>query len=400
LKKPGLIFIILLFACRSKAQQGDCILQPPQFTIHFGTGNVTDPNTSDLSNYRRVSHSCPGDGYYSFASYTSACFNDDWHTLSEDHTPGDVNGNMLLVNTSPRGGVFLSTNVIGLKSNTKYELAFWVINLCKPTKKCPFLLLPDLSIQLQTPEGNIVANIVTGELPRVDQPQWTQHRVFITTPASSSTLRLVMVNNVPSGCGNDFALDDITFRECVKPTPPVTTAPKTNPTKKQPNISKPATKKVENPQQKKITEAQVIKPKIDTASKTISVIKQSEKIFPPAPLVLKMRENALARKIETEAGEIKMEIYDNGQIDGDTVSIYHNNTLIRSHIRLSQKPISITISIDPAQSHHEVIMVAENLGSIPPNTSIMIITTASNRYEVFISSTEQKNAKVVFDLKK
>jgi hypothetical protein len=45
-------------------------------------------------------------------------------------------------------------------------------------------------------------------------------------------------------------------------------------------------------------------------------------------------------------------------------------------------------------------MVAENLGSIPPNTSVMIITTPGNRYEVLISSTEQKNAKVVFDLKK
>jgi hypothetical protein len=45
-------------------------------------------------------------------------------------------------------------------------------------------------------------------------------------------------------------------------------------------------------------------------------------------------------------------------------------------------------------------MVAENLGSIPPNTSVMIITTANNRYEVLISSSEQKNAKVVFDLKK
>ena len=45
-------------------------------------------------------------------------------------------------------------------------------------------------------------------------------------------------------------------------------------------------------------------------------------------------------------------------------------------------------------------MVAENLGSIPPNTSVMIITTASKRYEVFISSDEQNNAKVVFELKK
>jgi hypothetical protein len=35
-----------------------------------------------------------------------------------------------------------------------------------------------------------------------------------------------MINNNPGGCGNDFALDDITLSECVKPTPVVMTAPK------------------------------------------------------------------------------------------------------------------------------------------------------------------------------
>ena len=144
----------------------------------------------------------------------------------------------------------------------------------------------------------------------------------------------------------------------------------------------------------------MIKPKTDTVSKAISAVKQDPKVFPPPPMVLKTRENALVKKIETEAGQIKIELYDNGEIDGDTVSIYHNNALVKSHMRLSQKPISISITVDPAQPHHEMIMVAENLGSIPPNTSVMIITTASNRYEVFISSSEQKNAKVVFDLKK
>jgi hypothetical protein len=108
----------------------------------------------------------------------------------------------------------------------------------------------------------------------------------------------------------------------------------------------------------------------------------------------------LIRKIETEAGEIKIAVYDNGVIDGDTVSIYHNNELVRSHMRLSQEPITLNIDIDASQPHHEIIMVADNLGSIPPNTSVMIITTASNRYELNISSSEQKNAKVVFDLKK
>ena len=108
----------------------------------------------------------------------------------------------------------------------------------------------------------------------------------------------------------------------------------------------------------------------------------------------------MIKKIETETGEIKINLYDNGEIDGDTVSIYHNNELVKSHMRLSQKPISITIDVNTSQPYHELIMVAENLGSIPPNTSVMIINTPGKRYAVFISSSEQKNAKVVFDLKK
>ncbi|HEU5165053.1 MAG TPA: hypothetical protein VFU29_05910, partial [Chitinophagaceae bacterium] len=66
LKKFGFIFIILLFAFSSKAQPADCIFKPPQITIHFGTGNVSDINSDYLSNYQRVSRSCPTDGHYSF----------------------------------------------------------------------------------------------------------------------------------------------------------------------------------------------------------------------------------------------------------------------------------------------------------------------------------------------
>jgi len=402
-KKFGFIFIILLFALVLKAQQTNCTLLPPQFTIHFGAGNIRDVNADDFYSYRRVDHYCPSDGYYSFASYTSACFNDDWHTLYEDHTGGDVNGNMMLVNAGRAGAVFLKMPVTGLKSNTIYELGLWLMNLCRPTNKCPFPLLPDLTIRLETPEGKIVANIVTGELPRVEDPRWTQHRALFTTPAATSTLMLVMMDKNPSGCGNDFALDDITFRECVKQITQVTKNPKATPakpptTKNTLATQKPEPKKTTPTRQKEVQE--VIKPKADTIAKAISVVKQDQKIFPPPPLVLKTRENALVKKIETETGEIKIELYDNGEIDGDTVSIYHNNTLIKSHMRLSQKPILITFAVDPSQPHHELIMVAENLGSIPPNTSVMIINTASNRYEVFVSSSEQKNAKVIFDLKK
>ena len=41
-------------------------------------------------------------------------------------------------------------------------------------------------------------------------------------------------------------------------------------------------------------------------------------------------------------------------------------------------------------------MIAENLGSIVPNTALLIITAGEKRYQLFLSSTEQKSAKVRF----
>src|SRR5688500_15598925 len=146
---------------------------------------------------------------------------------------------MLLVNAAPEGGLFLSMPITGLKGNTMYELGLWVINLCKPTKKCPLLLLPSLHIRLETPEGRVIANIVTRDLPRVQEPNWSQHLAYFTTPASTSTLRLVMLDNAPGGCGNDFALDDITFRECVKQDPQPGMTQKTQLPTKRATASKP-----------------------------------------------------------------------------------------------------------------------------------------------------------------
>jgi hypothetical protein len=122
-------------------------------------------------------------------------------------------------------------------------------------------------------------------------------------------------------------------------------------------------------------------------------------VFPPPPRVLTARSNILVKQIETEAGNIKIDLFDNGEIDGDTVTIYHNNKLVVSHKRISQNPVTLNIMVNKDQPHHELVMVADNLGSIPPNTSLMIVTAGAKRYEVFISSTKQKNAKVVLDLK-
>ena len=93
--------------------------------------------------------------------------------------------------------------------------------------------------------------------------------------------------------------------------------------------------------------------------------------------------------------DIKVELYDNGDIDGDTITVYDNNRVIAWKKGLTDKPVILNVKADTDNATHEFVMVADNLGSIPPNTALMVITTGGKRYQLFISSDKQKNAKVV-----
>lgn len=122
-----------------------------------------------------------------------------------------------------------------------------------------------------------------------------------------------------------------------------------------------------------------------------------EKVVIPVPEVLKTRSNPLIKTITTNKPDIKVELYDNGDIDGDTITVYHNNQVIAWKKGLTDKPVAINVKADEINAMHEFVMVADNLGSIPPNTALMVITTGGKRYQLFISSDKQKNAKVVVE---
>jgi hypothetical protein len=117
----------------------------------------------------------------------------------------------------------------------------------------------------------------------------------------------------------------------------------------------------------------------------------------PVPKVLLERENNLVKTIQTDEELIQIDMYDNGTIDHDSISVFHNNKQVIKNGGLSYTPISLKIRCSKEDSRHELIMVAENLGEIPPNTALMVITAGKKRYEVFLTSTEVKNAKVVIE---
>ena len=97
---------------------------------------------------------------------------------------------------------------------------------------------------------------------------------------------------------------------------------------------------------------------------------------------------------------VTVKLFDNGEIDGDTISVYLDKRLVLSNKLLTASPLTLTIKMDEDNPNHELVMVAENLGRIPPNTSLMIVEAGDQRFEVRITSTEQKNAVVRFKYEK
>lgn len=170
--------------------------------------------------------------------------------------------------------------------------------------------------------------------------------------------------------------------------PPVT-APKTNTA-----TSQNKTTITVKPKNDSVKTAEVARAKPDMQT-NISV-KPSTKL----PEKLASRENSLVKTLVINSENVLVKIYDNGEIDDDTISVYLDNKLILSKKRLTASALTINIKMDESNNEHELVMVAENLGRIPPNTSLMIVTAGDQRFEVRITSTEQKNAMVRFKYEK
>jgi len=119
----------------------------------------------------------------------------------------------------------------------------------------------------------------------------------------------------------------------------------------------------------------------------------------PVPDVIRDRDNPLVKTILTNSTDILIQLYDNGEIDGDTITVYDNNQVIAFRKGLTKKAITLNLKASADNPVHEIVMVANNLGSIPPNTALMVVSTGDKRYELFISSDEKKNARIVIQYK-
>ncbi len=208
------ILLVLFFLAFNQAYTQTCSgsLGDPIVNFNFGSGsNPGSPLAA--TNYTYSSNDCPVDGSYTVRSNTNNCFGNTWHSVTGDHT-GNANGYFMLINASVAPSAFYVDTVRGLCPNTTYEFGAWIMNVILPSACNGNATQPNITFSIEKTDGTVLQTNTTGTIPSTTSPIWVQKAFLFTTTAAVSDVVLRMINNAPGGCGNDLALDDITFRPC------------------------------------------------------------------------------------------------------------------------------------------------------------------------------------------
>lgn len=208
-------FLILLFFASTELYSQLCngSLGDPIIDITFGSGSNPGAPLTTTTNLNYIGYDCPNDGFYTIRNNTSSCFGNTWHTISSDHT-GDANGYFMLINASLQKSEFYRDTVIGLCPGTTYEYAAWIMNVIQPSACFGKSINPNLTFNIEKTDGTILQTYNTGDIFPTSYPEWKQYGFFFKTPPDASNVVVRISNNSSGGCGNDLAIDDITFRAC------------------------------------------------------------------------------------------------------------------------------------------------------------------------------------------
>jgi hypothetical protein len=112
------------------------------------------------------------------------------------------------------------------------------------------------------------------------------------------------------------------------------------------------------------------------------------------------RKKEVQNEIEVSSDSLTISLYDNGEVDGDMISLFYNNKLILDNKKLTHKSLKLSIQIDKDLESNELSMFAENLGLIPPNTALLIIDDGKKQHQLRVSSNLEKSATIKIKRKK
>jgi hypothetical protein len=149
------------------------------------------------------------------------------------------------------------------------------------------------------------------------------------------------------------------------------------------------------------------KPEAETAVLTNSSTKQIQQtpelqkvITNPVAVFFKERKTIAPQVVEFVSDSLEIKLYDNGEVDGDTVSILMNGSILMAKQGLKASAIRKTIYIPKDSDEITLVLYAENLGKYPPNTGLVVIRDGEEDYQVRFSADLQQNAAITLRRKK
>lgn len=210
-----LIFLAaVLFLCKKMAAQS-CSGEIVHFRETFGTGTGNAPLAAGRTNYNYNGSNPLSDGDYKLNKNSQG--RPEWHS-SSDHT-GNKDGRMMITNASYTPGEFYRDTVFVLNPDAFYSVFLYVMNLNKPTTCGTNAILPKLEFVVEsynavTRTFSKLITFTSGYFERTETPTWVLTGGYFTLPAGVTAVRYRILNNSTGGCGNDLAIDDITFAQC------------------------------------------------------------------------------------------------------------------------------------------------------------------------------------------
>lgn len=174
--------------------------------------------------------------------------------------------------------------------------------------------------------------------------------------------------------------------------------------KEQPGTQKPITKTTTP-----VKEQPVVKstPVVKQQPVTEKVVKQPEPVKKPEEKISSSLAASSAIDVEKRAIEtieslyfktdsLVLTLYDNGEVDGDTVSVLMNGKLIMPRVGLSTNAVRKTIYTTDVKDSIQIIMYAETLGSLPPNTGLLIVYDGTERHEIRFKGDMERSSAIMF----
>ncbi len=221
-KHRFILFLSALTAFGGAASAQTCVNEVIQFRETFGAGTTSAPLAAGRTNYHYNGATSLVDGDYELSNSSQS--KPEWHN-APDHT-GDINGRMMVTNASYTPGEFYRDTVYGLSSTSTYTVYLYAMNVNTPGTCSPNPILPRLQLIVESynSDGSFteLSSMVSEDLPQAATPTWERISGTIYLPISVTAVRYRIINNATGGCGNDVAIDDITFSQCAPSLLPIT----------------------------------------------------------------------------------------------------------------------------------------------------------------------------------